>query len=67
MKFALFFSLFIQTGDIEGTGFTQVYMLDSGMTGEDCTARLEELAPAYALMGDGWLSCELDTTNRESE
>lgn len=60
MKFALFFTLFIQTGEIEGEGFNYVYVLDSNMTGADCVAKLEEIAPAYALMGEGWLSCEQD-------
>jgi len=60
MKFALFFTLFIQSGDLEGQGGNYVYALDTNLTGSDCVELLEELTPAYALMGEGWLSCEQD-------
>ena len=58
MKFALFLTLFMPTTETEGQN--HVFILDSGMTGIACTALLEEIAPAYDLLGEGWLSCEQD-------
>ena len=59
MKFVLLLTIWIGTDNPDG-GMAHVWVLDDKLSGTDCVTMLEEITPAYDMIGNALLSCEQD-------